>query len=805
MPGESGVELIRYVRAEHPDLPVIMITALDDPETVNAVIEEGVYTYIVKPFTAKQLLISISNTFQLHDIKRKENINHEELMQKIKNKELELCNKNEILSKIQDELQESEDKFRLAIEHSNEGVAIVRDGVHVYVNEKFAEIFGYDFPEEIMGKPLEFVLHPDESKKTLSRQKKRQKGENVPSRYATKGRKKNGETIFFEISASRTNFRGEPVTLAFIRDVTEQRKAESLLRQSEEKFRAISESAMDAIIIMNHEGVVTYWNRSAQKIFGYHEEEIVGQNLYDLLVPERLRDKQRQGFMKFQKMNQDKVTGVLFFVTALRKDGSEFPIELSMSSIFLENEWHAVCIVRDQSERKAMETSLLKKTQDLQEVKENLLKKNMELEALFKDVEKAKQQWESTMDCIEEMVILVDSNYIIQKYNKAFKKYLGLTDIEIIGKDFNKIFAEANLPGSQPGRQRNEYYCKKSDKWFIQNISPYEGIAEISNTGFVTTFTETTKLKLIAKELENKNRELADNREDLKKAFHKLQETQAQIIQQEKMASIGQLAAGVAHEINNPIGFISSNLKTLEDYQANIFSIIEEYKTLVESPIQGSKPENMTDIIPRQIERIRNLESELDMDFLKEDIPSLIEESREGTERIKKIVADLKDFAHPGKHEKVYSDINLNLDSTLNIVWNELKYKATVSKDYGDLPQVLCYPQQMNQVFMNILVNAGQAIETQGEINISTRTENGHVKIQIGDTGPGMPPEIVKRIFEPFFTTKEVGKGTGLGLNMAYNIVKKHQGTIDVQSVVGKGTTFTIQIPVGKAPSDAVE
>jgi signal transduction histidine kinase len=195
--------------------------------------------------------------------------------------------------------------------------------------------------------------------------------------------------------------------------------------------------------------------------------------------------------------------------------------------------------------------------------------------------------------------------------------------------------------------------------------------------------------------------------------------------------------------------------------------------------------------------QLQEMAKDLDIEYILEDIPNLIAESREGMDRIKKIVLDLKDFSHPGEDVLKLSDLNLNLDSTLNIVWNELKYKATIIKDYSpNLPQVKCYPQQLNQVIMNILVNAAHAIEKQGEIRIITRETAGLIEIVVSDTGQGIPKENLSRIFDPFFTSKEVGKGTGLGLNVAYNIIKKHQGTIDVQSEVGIGTTFTIRIPV---------
>ncbi len=278
--------------------------------------------------------------------------------------------------------------------------------------------------------------------------------------------------------------------------------------------------------------------------------------------------------------------------------------------------------------------------------------------------------------------------------------------------------------------------------------------------------------------------------------------TGVQMLQSEKMASIGQLAAGVAHEINNPTGFVSSNLKTLTDYQQDLVGLIKLYKGLTSSLQDTGSDNHLPDKLSEALKKIEDCENDIDLDYIMGDFTAILDDCREGVDRIKKIVIDLKDFAHPGEAELKIVDINKCIESTLNVVRSELKYKATVIKDYGEIPFVSCYPQQINQVVMNILVNAAQAIKEKGEIRIATSEAGGMVEIVISDTGCGIPKENLLKIFDPFFTTKEVGKGTGLGMNVAYNIIEKHGGTIDVSSTVGKGTTFKIKILVERKSKD---
>jgi two-component system, NtrC family, sensor kinase len=322
-----------------------------------------------------------------------------------------------------------------------------------------------------------------------------------------------------------------------------------------------------------------------------------------------------------------------------------------------------------------------------------------------------------------------------------------------------------------------------------------------------STFQERLRIGLRVIDLEDRYRSLqatlahraAQNKSKTKRLRHalkRLEHTRAQMVQSEKMASIGRLATGVAHEINNPTGYIGNNLKTLSDYQRDIGALIDKYQILREGLQKPHILAGLDDHVRTCIAGIQAFEQEIDLTFLRDDIVDLIDDCRTGTERIKKIVLDLKAFAHPGEDRLQLLEINKELSATLNIVNNTLKYKAEVELDLGELPAVRGYPQRLNQVFMNVLVNAAQAIEKQGRIKIRTRLTDGAVEVAISDNGRGIAPEHLSRIFDPFFTTKDVGQGTGMGMNIAYALVRQHNGTIDVTSRMGQGSTFTIRLPV---------
>ena len=330
-----------------------------------------------------------------------------------------------------------------------------------------------------------------------------------------------------------------------------------------------------------------------------------------------------------------------------------------------------------------------------------------------------------------------------------------------------------------------EYACHSptEQRWFIMHATALHG----QFPGAVIAHENITRRKLAEIQLYRSTQLTQQKLDELVRLNSRLDETNNKLLHSEKLASIGQLAAGMAHEINNPIGYVSSNLNSLADYIRTLLDINEAYAA-VESRVALSWPD--------VFESVRRIKEQRDHEFIVADIQNLLEESREGLEHVRKIVQDLKDFSRAGDTGWQRVDIHHGLESTLNIVWNEIKYKADIEKHYGDLPEILCIPSQLNQVFLNLLTNAAQAIEERGHIVLRSGRSESDVWIEVEDNGCGIPPEDLERVFEPFYTTKAVGKGTGLGLSLSWGIVQRHRGKIDVSSELGRGTIFRVTLPI---------
>lgn len=664
----------------------------------------------------------------------------------------------------------------------------------------------------------------------------------------------------------------------------ERQKAEGALRVSEDRYRDLVEHSQDLICIHDLEGRTHSVNEAGAKLLGYEKNELLKINFRDMLAPkvkdqferyiaELKRDGFSKGFMLVRTKNGE--NRIWEYNSSLRTEGISTPLVRGMA--------------HDITERKRAEKAL-------QKSREELLTQHEELNRLYKEMEIVKEEWETTMNCLGDMVLLTNSEGQVKRCNQVFKDFVKRTDAEILTQNWEDLLHRHQIITNKFYEKGIEAFHKPTGRWFILSSYPYQDGKGGKVIGSVIAIHDTTELKRIAETLETRNREIEENRMklqqaldhisslirkvmkekgfhpdstnpylkkcyetlncdnrdcrcfgkealkcweivgmyckskiqwalekkcnncntcpvylrstsdpiyqigeqftkmmhlleakngELKNAYRELKETQTKILQQEKMASIGQLAAGVAHEINNPMAFISSNLGTLGKYVDRLNEFIQTQSEAIASLESAEMKES-----------VRVKKEALKLDFILEDIKELVKESLEGTDRVRKIVQGLKAFARVDEADNKNTDINECIESTINIVWNELKYKAILKRDFGDIPLTKCFPQQLNQVVMNILTNAVHSIEKQGEIAVKTWSKEGFIYIAISDTGCGIPKENLHRIFEPFFTTKEVGKGTGLGLSIAYEIVKKHKGEITVQSEVGRGTTFIVEIPI---------
>jgi len=382
-----------------------------------------------------------------------------------------------------------------------------------------------------------------------------------------------------------------------------------------------------------------------------------------------------------------------------------------------------------------------------------------------------------------ESRIIFSNTEMARSVGLTLEQFIGKTDFDFFPESLAKLYIadeQALLASGQPmiGKEEPTMDPVSGEPWWTLTSKVPLRDPDGQIIGLVGIGLDLTERKRLEQDLQKRNTELLA-------LNNKLTEAQSQLLQSEKMASVGQLAAGVAHEINNPIGFVKSNLGSLKVQVEDLLALIDTYEKAIPALVGNA------DLLAN----IEMAKTEADFEFLRGDMVNLINESLEGVQRVKTIVENLKDFSRVDTAEWSFANLEQGLENTLSIVWNEIKYKADVVKEYAGLPEIECIASQMNQVFMNLLINAAQAIETHGTITVRTGSDDNTVWVEIEDTGKGIKPEHLNKIFEPFFTTKPVGKGTGLGLSLAYGIVNRHHGRIVVCSEVGKGATFRVSLP----------
>jgi PAS domain S-box-containing protein len=565
-------------------------------------------------------------------------------------------------------------------------------------------------------------------------------------------------------------------------------KVRAALRESEAKFRSVMESAIDAIISGDAEGKIRSWNSAATALFGFTEAEVIGRPI-ELIIPERYRASHEEGIRRVSAGGESHVIGKTVELAALRMDGREFPVELSLATWFLDDNRYYTGIIRDISERK-----------------------------------QAEQKFRSVTESAIDAIISADHTGQIVSWNKAATRILGYTEEEVVGQRLELIiperFHEAHRNGMARFTETGEAHvigttvelsaCTKGgDEVPIElSLSTWTVRDERYYTGIIRDIGERKRaeeaLRASEQTLRDRTEELKTKNAELEETLSRLDEAHDQLIIQEKMVSLGKLSAGMAHELNNPAAAAQRGAAQLQTTFLHWESVQLRKDTwtsvpaLVSLGYGESDLEALAEIFPAQ-------QLALVVDWLSATytIHSLIAEIGVSTGRIAELVTALKSYTYMDQAPVQSVDVREGLDNTLIILHNKLKKGVTVVREYADdLPVIQAYASELNQVWTNIIDNAIDAMDGAGTLTVRTRHEDPWVVVEIEDTGPGIPKEIQSKIFDPLFTTKGPGQGTGLGLNISRNlVVQKHHGQITVSSKPGS-TCFRVCLPIDFNPTE---
>ncbi|HTZ17811.1 MAG TPA: PAS domain S-box protein [Dissulfurispiraceae bacterium] len=732
MPGISGIETCRQLKnlEKTRHIPVIAITSSPDREDRIGCLEAGANDFVNKPVDIPELLIKIRNLIRLKEFE-------------------DIKVKNSILSETIVAIETAKREWEQSMDCISDAVILVNANDNIIRCNKVLS--------ELTGKPMRDIL--DRNWQDILTDIGFCGFTDEPGK--DEFRLESGK--WFKRSVYKMNQDekpGAPAKIITLHDITEQKKAEQNLTKSRDFYLTLFDDFPTLIRRTGLDAKCDYLNKTWLQFTGHALKEELGDSWMDGIHPD--------DFDTFYRTFKYSFEGKKPFEAEyrLKNYDGEYKWVFDMGRPYFDiagNFAGYISSCYDISERRQAEEML--------RVSEDYFRSFIE----------------SSQDCIAHLS--ADGSFL--SMNDAGCKLHGFDDPADVANlslldsvVTNRSLVENAVRQASVGESVSIRYMSRvpeGNLWWDAKLTPI-----VDFDGAIRS------ILLVSRDITDQKRAedaLAQKNRELEAAYTELKTVHSQILQQEKMASIGQLAAGVAHEINNPMGFIMSNINTLKRYIAKISEFLQVQQGALE---QYAGKSGNSDVLNMVDEKKRSLK----IDYIREDMESLISESLDGADRVKKIVQDLKSFSRVDEAEYKNADINAGLESTINIVWNELKYKAALVKDYGEIPTTKCRPGQLNQVFMNLLVNAAHAIEKQGEIMVRTWLEGNSICITIADTGCGIAEENLRKIFEPFFTTKEVGKGTGLGLSIAYDIIKKHEGDISVESTVGKGTTFMIRIPV---------
>lgn len=745
------------------------------------------------------------------------------------------------------EISNARERLEFAIEANQSVIWDVDDNdKEKFYNKGFGRLFGFDDSElSLTAHSWQEMIHPDDIK-TVRKELKRHYNGDVPfyeaeCRIKTKdGNYKwvltRGKVISSDKSGIASRFIG-----IFV-DISRSKTAEENLKFSEERFRTIVQHLSDIILIVKEDMSIMYESPAVSATFGYKQGHFLGQSIMNIVHPDDVNIAQYDFKEVISKSNDFKPTelrvrhkkGHWVYVEVVGNNLSDHPaikgilitarniterkeneVQLSLYRNHLER-----LVKKRTQEIEQMNAELIAINEELKATNEELVDKNEKLnEEIVKRIqtqmmlEVSENKFRSFLEQSTEGIALIDEQGLIVDWNKGMESIFRISREDIINTyvwEFDYRFLPDKRKTSEQFEQlRNsilDYFSNLNQSRVMTVEGIYQTMELKQKYLNVTIFPVITpnrkylgrifrditgikraqeEIRRQSEELQLINESLEQQKSQLENTLQELQKTQAQLIQSEKMASLGLLTAGVAHEINNPVNYINTALEGLKITLADFLEIFHKYEEI------------KIDNIENKLLEIQQLKKSLDYPLLQQGISILINNMQTGIERITEIVKSLRTFARVEENELKFSNIHELLDTTLVMLHNLYKNKVEINKKYGTIPGINCYPGKLSQVFMNILSNAIQAIPGKGEIDITTRSTENTIIISISDTGTGIPENLREKIFEPFYTTKEAGKGTGLGLSITYGIIQQHQGKIEVKnrSDEKSGTEFLITIP----------